>query len=190
VDGVVANLMEGWLRLYNQDHGTTLDTRDITQWDIHKIPKIAEQGVKIYDYLHRADLYDSVQPINGAQEGVQGLRELGHRVVFVTTNVKGMTDPKWTWLEMWGFLPKGRHNQDDLAVVADKLLIDTAIHIDDKPATIEDWVEKKHRRGILFEQPWNSHALDHKHSNFWMWVQRESTWPGIVSYIGRAYHDH
>ena len=182
VDGTVADLLHVWLGKYNADYDDDLTPEDITGWDVAPFVK-PECGKKIYDYLRRGDLYDEVPVISGALEGVEDIRRRGHRVVFVTTCVKNMTDPKWNWLERHGFLPKGRHNQDDLVIAADKTLIDARLLIDDRPTTIERWVERQKRHALLFWSSYNHTALDHKPSAFWLWATKVKTWLEIKRYF-------
>lgn|SRR5512135_993687 len=183
VDGVVADLFHSWLGHYNRDYNDTLTPEQITDWDVSKFVK-PECGKKIYDYLHHGDLYDEVPPIEGALEGLERIREIGHRVVFVTTCVKQMTDPKWNWLERHGFLPKGKHNQDDLIVAADKLLVDAQLLIDDRAKTIVRWVNDKSRRGMLFQ---SSYVLPDVPSAFWMKCSRVSNWSHLLTEFVRIY---
>ncbi len=185
VDGVVADLFASWLAKYNKDYNDTLTPDKITEWDVSLFVK-PECGEKIYDYLRHGDLYDEVPVIEGALEGVEELRMLGHRVVFVTTCVKEMTDPKWNWLEKRGFLPHGRYNQDDLVIAADKLLVDAQLLIDDRAKTVVRWVNDKGKRAILFQ---SSYVLPDVPSAFWMKCGRAANWHQLLHDFVRRYGD-
>lgn len=155
VDGVIANLHYRWIELYNQDYGDGLCLEDLKSWDADKWNLKPECGNKIYDYLRRQDLYDKVPVIAGARRGVTVLKELGYRVVYVTSNARGMTEPKWTWLESHGFLPV-RVTHSDLIIAHDKSLINVDVLIDDKLWNVQSFP----RRAILFDSPWNRHNPD------------------------------
>jgi 5'-nucleotidase len=147
VDGVVADLHPEWLRRYNVDYDDNLTSADITAWNTHEFVK-PECGKKIYSYLSRADLYDRVEPVFGAQYGVSRLRHAGFQPVFVTSNVKGMTDPKWKWLEKFDFLK----SQSELVVMHDKSLLNAGILIDDGAHNIKAF---RGAQPLLFDAPWN-----------------------------------
>lgn len=151
VDGVIANLHQTWLDRYNQDYNDTVRLEQLHNWDAEKWPIKPECGKKIYDYLRQGDLYQEVQPFPGALYFVQSLKKQVHRVVYVTSNAKGMTDQKWEWLEREGFLPTGRYTAEDLVVAHDKRLVKTDVLIDDKLAT----VVRHPYPTILMDQPWN-----------------------------------
>lgn len=154
VDGVVADLHTRWLELYNRDFGDNLTVVDIRAWGLDEFVK-PEAKKAIYGYLHKEDLYDHVRPVEGALEGVQYLRARGYRVVFVTSNVLGMTDPKWRWLVSKGFLPNTT-SQPDLVVANDKgLLTGVDTLLDDRDKNVEDWQKASGRTGILFDAPYN-----------------------------------
>lgn len=187
VDGVIADLFAAWLAKYNKDYDDTLTADKITDWDVTKFVK-PECGTKIYDYLRHGDLYDEVPVIKGAQEGIDAFREAGHRIVYVTTCVKEMTDPKWHWLERNGFLPKGKHTQDDLVVAADKLLVDAQLLIDDRSKTVVRWVTEKGKRAFLFESS-APYDLPEVHSAFWLRCTHVQSWDSLHKEFVRIYGD-
>jgi len=93
VDDVACDLVTEWIRLYNRDYFDTLSTPDITEWNIVKFVK-PECGDKIYDYLDNPSLYDTIYPVERSIDGVIALRNMGHRVVFVTSAVNGCAGRK------------------------------------------------------------------------------------------------
>lgn len=149
VDGVVADLLSRWLRLYNQDYDDCLTPADITSWETNEFVK-PECGKRIFHYLDRADLYDGVLPIEGARVGVQELRAMGHRVVYVTACSSGvMAKGKIEWLFRHDFLT----DMKDLMVARDKSLAKGDLMIDDYIKNLRDFGG----RGVLFDAPYNRH---------------------------------
>lgn len=144
VDGVVADLYTEWLGRYNRDYDDKLTVDDLTVWGIHTLVK-PECGTKIFDYLAHPDLYEKIEPIGGARSAVYYIRQNGDRPIFVTSNLRGMTDQKWDWLVRHGFIKEG-HYCDDLVVCHDKSLINVDILIDDS----YDNVKHFGGMGILF----------------------------------------
>jgi 5'(3')-deoxyribonucleotidase len=183
-DGVVCNLHEPWYARYNRDYKDQLTLARVTHWDVHKFVK-PECGTKVYDYLTQPDLYDDVQPVPGALEGIQRLRALGHQITFVTSCTFGMTDAKARWFERYGFSERrpGHGLPRDMVVANDKNMIDAHLLIDDAAHNVRAWVESKQRRAILLEYPHNRGLLDEVPSAFWMRCHRAKDWPAIVRYV-------
>jgi len=167
---VVADLHTEWLRRYNADYGDTLTSDQVTGWEIHRFVS-ARCGKRIYDYLGAPDLYDNVPLVKAAAWGVDQLRRRGHRVVFVTSNVKGMLDQKWDWLEKNGFLPPGP-TAVDLVSATDKSFIAADVAIDDYQENLRT---SRASYRLLLAQPWNAGATG-------PW-DRVFTWPDIVGQV-------
>ena len=164
VDGVVAELDSEWLRRYNQDYKDHMTKKDWTSWGIHNLVK-PECGTKIYEYLWMDDLYNNVLPIEGSLFGVQHLRSMGHRCVFVTS---GIQPAKIRWLFNQGFLTSKIWQSDpDVAIVNDKSLIHGDVLIDDRPKNIDDFLKNFGSDAILFDQPWNQEYHDVKRATSW-----------------------
>jgi 5'(3')-deoxyribonucleotidase len=147
VDGVLADLHTEWLRRYNADYGDTMTRDDVTRWGIETLVKPA-CGKRIYDYLSQPDLYEYVAEIPGAYNAVQAMRARGDRVVYVTSNMKGMTDQKWLWLERHGYLADAR----DLVVATDKSLVLVDALVDDALINVRAF---RRGGGVLVNAPWN-----------------------------------
>jgi len=183
-DGVTCNLHDPWYGRYNRDYNDNLTSERVKSWDIHKYVK-PECGLKIYDYLHEPDLYAEVRPIEGALEGVQALRDAGHRVLFTSACAWGMTDQKAEWFRQYGFItgPKTPMLPSEFIPVQNKLDIDADLLIDDRASTVREWVEKKHKRALLFSYPHNQSLTDEVPSAFWQWAVRVGGWNEIVGLI-------
>lgn len=182
-DGVTCNLHDPWLRRYNEDYGDTMQLHQWTSWNIHELVK-PECGKKIYDYLHSPGLYGEVQPIAGALEAIQQLREWGHEIVFTSACSYGMTDQKADWFVRHGFVKDNRpFLPPEFIPVMDKLKIDADLLIDDRAETVRDWVQKKQRHAIMFEYPWNSWLVDAVPSVFWTRARRVTNWRGVLRYV-------
>jgi len=157
VDGVVCDLHIPWLARYNQDFNDILSKTDITDWGIHKFvkPNCAEY---IYRYLDDPTLYDDAPEISNAKLGIDGLRSLGHRVVFVTSSVNKVAGRKLAWLREHDFLDTKKNHQVDPDYVEchDKSLVRADVLIDDSLANVRGFSG----RGIVFDQPWNREVSD------------------------------
>lgn len=128
VDDVVANLVEPWLARYNKDYDDSVTPDHCVRWEIEEFVK-PECGKKIFSYLD-STIYEEVQPMPGALEGVRILRDLGHRVIFVTSCGAETASAKYHWLARHGFVG-GTFAQKDLIFATDKSMIRGDVLIDD-----------------------------------------------------------
>lgn len=160
VDSTVADLMTEWLRRYNIDYRDNLSAEHITDWDMTQFVK---REAKIYDYLKLPSLYHSVNPIKGAKKGVDYLREMGWRVVFVSAGLWN-ANKKFEWLKKHGFLA----SEKDFVVAYDKSLVQGDVLIDDKIDNIKDF----RGAGILFTQPWNTNWVTGRRMDSWREISK------------------
>lgn len=154
VDDTVLPLLPQWLAKYNRDFGQDLQPTQVFDFDVRKsvIPEAHDQ---IFRYLHDQDLYDGIEPIEGALAGVEAIREMGCRVVFVTSCNADMAGLKYRKLQEFGFLDPNVEVSADYIEASDKALIAGDIIIDGRLETVVSWV-KTVRRAVLFDQPHNS----------------------------------
>lgn len=155
-DGVTADMYTELFRLYNQEYDdkVTIESAmvgyDHSTWNIKP-----ECGAKILNYFDLPTLYNNVNPVDGALDGVEYLRNLGHRVVFNSASPIDRGDDKLKWLIRQGFLKKGKTFNHDWMVVSDKSLINADLMIDDRPENLQ----KFRGPGIIFDWPYNKGAL-------------------------------
>lgn len=170
VDAVVADLLPAWLAMYNHEYDDTLSPEQITQWDMTSLVK-PECGKKIYSYLTRDDLYELVDPIDGAISSIHWLRQREYDVRFLTS---GVQPAKINWLGNHGLLLSEHFLfSPDVIIAHDKSLIKGDILIDDNLKNCESFVGKS----ILFAQPWNNVV-----SQFF----RAEGWPDVIQYLARG----
>lgn len=167
VDGVCANHLPEWVRVYNKDWNDNLDYRTINEWDMTKFVK-PECGTQIYKYLSMPGLYDKVHSIPGAYDGVEYIRSLGHRVIFVTAGAHHGGE-KYDWLRHHKFNP-GKY-AEDFVVAYDKSLIRGDMIIDDRYENVYNFGKLK---SILFDAPYNQHKG---------WAVRCKNWNQIIDWI-------
>lgn len=160
VDGVVAALHAEWVRRYNEAFDDTFTLERWTTWDIASLVK-PECGARYFDILRHDDLYDHVEPMLHALEGVEALREAGHRVVFCTATGVHQAGKKLLWLERHGFLDLVHDGSKDYVEMRDKSLIRADVLIDDYTGNLRGF----HGVGVLFYAPWNRDHLPH---HFWV----------------------
>lgn len=154
VDDVCAKTVERWLRLYNQD----IDNCDkpwrfieeIEGWDMAQ--ELGIDPALVMEYFSKPYFWEHVEPVEGALSAIRGLRVMGLRIVFVTSNPHPEL-PRW--LTENGFLLPYDPTPANFIVTNDKSSVVADVLIDDNP---------KHYRGfpgyaVRFERPWNTGDL-------------------------------
>jgi len=157
VDDVTVGLVSAWLQKYNVDHNDFLREEDIKTWDIGSYTKI---GHKMYDYLKDPYLYAKVQPVEGSWIGVQTLRNMGYRIIFITSSSIEQSGVKYNLLFNTGFV----NRREDYFEATDKSLIKCDYLVDDR---IEN-VENAHGQGIIYTRAWNTSLQGYPRVNNWI----------------------
>jgi 5'(3')-deoxyribonucleotidase len=163
VDDIIFDLVPIWIRKYNKDYSDNLKVSQISDWNIKRFV-LKDCGKKIYDYIKTPDIYDSIKPVKDSLWGVDTLKTLGCRVVFVTVNNYG--NAKYDLLLKYGYMDSGR----DFVVAEDKALVKSGVLLDDNFQNVKDFGEN----GWLMSRPWN---LKYKYSN------RVKNWKDFVKKI-------
>ena len=180
VDGVVADLLTEWLGRYNVRWGDDLTKEDILAWDLAKFVR-PECGNQVFDILWEEDLYDYVSPIEGALEGIHEFREMGCRVVYVTSSNEITAKSKMVWLDLNGFLDKSLPPVSqglDVVIAHDKSLVSGEIMVDDHVGNL---LTTQARLPILFAQPHNEIFADDGWCRLDGW---EEVVTGIAEWVG------
>lgn len=151
IDDVILDLVSNWLKFYNIDFDDNLKRKDITDWNIAKFVK-SKAKQKIYDYVKSPDIYNEVKPIKDSLWGVNTLKSLGYRVIYITVNNYG--NAKYNWLLNYGYMESGK----DFVSTEDKSLIKAEILLDDNFKNIKNFDGE----GFLFSKPWN---IKYKYEN-------------------------
>jgi 5'-nucleotidase len=152
VDDTLCHLTRRWLSLYCAEWGDTLTPEDLTHWNIEEIVK-PDCGLKIFSFLDRPDLYDEVEPIEGAVEGVNLLREMGHHIIFATSTGIPSGYAKFYWLQRNGFFEGVdlKQAKKDYVEIRQKSLLSCDILVDDHWGNLKDFSGER----VLFLRPHN-----------------------------------
>ncbi len=159
IDGVLGDLLPVWVDDYNYDWDDDLDYRTIDQWDLVPFVK-PECGKMIYQYIANPNIYNKVLVISGATLGVYTLRQLGFRIIFVTSTPIGCSGRKFQWLNQHGF----DVSLDDYYEASDKSLIASHYLVDDRDLNVQNAFGK----GIIYTAEYNKNLQGyHRVNNWW-----------------------
>lgn len=162
VDDVLLDLVPRWLHEYNEAYDDNLQKHDVTAWEFWKFVK-PECGKRIYKLLHPT-MYDWVEPVPGAAEFVQAIRDRGHTPRYITAcgdpkNLglhRAFATAKWQALIQHGIAQDG----ELLLPGKDKSRAPVDMLVDDR---VHNCTEFRNGMGILFAQPWNQWYSEDEH---------------------------
>jgi len=147
MDGVLADLMAGWMPYLNEVSGRNLAVEDVDMWGIEHVYGIPFS--KARKPLHREGFWEGLPPYPGAVAFVKRLDQLGHMVYIATApfpSDKCMWGKKMWFENHLRFLPPSR-----LIILHDKHLLRGDMLVDDKPENLTKFPGLR----VLFNQPWN-----------------------------------
>lgn len=165
IDDVCANLFKEWIRRYNERYNDTVSETDIRTWTISNYCTKCTKD-ELFEILGEPDVYEHVDPVEGALETVNWLRAQKnsdgtpkYRVIFVSACVSlASAGQKFEWLLNRGFFGNIQDTWDnrrkvmkDYFPVCDKSLVNVDVLVDDNL----DNVRTTSGVGLLFHRPHN-----------------------------------
>lgn len=84
VDGVLADILTPWCEWIRANYGDDITPEKVTEYGVQKFAPNA--GMAVLDWLDTPNLYDGIEPIDGAVEGMEQLKESGFKLKIVTKN--------------------------------------------------------------------------------------------------------
>ena len=148
VDDTVLDLSKTWLKWYNHDYDDDLTKDKIVTWAIGDYTKIRD---KFYEYLKYKNLYDYVDPVENALDGVKFLRSFPKSKIVYCTHVMGHPQQKYDRLKQLGLLLDEDGYFEGYGDHINKNYINADVLIDDGPKHILN----SNKIAMCFNQPWN-----------------------------------
>lgn len=150
MDEVLANTNKEWLNRYNEDYKDNKVPEDMKSWNHHKWIK-PECGKKIYKYLLDKGFFLSLEPIEGAIDGMNYLLSCEDLDVLIVTaspvESEYAVEDKKKWIRKYlpnfdliNFLPFKR-----------KTIIEADLMFDDGPHNLKDFKGTS----VMFLKEWN-----------------------------------
>ena len=152
VDGVLNNLMDVTLEIYNKRYNTSYTLKDITQYHLENCfePEVANKMKAIFK---ESDIWNKVKPTVNSREGLQRLIRSGHDVYLSTDNYPHTFGNKVDWiLHYYPFIDKSK-----IICIKDKSLLRCDIMIED---CFEKLIAGQHYHRIIMDQNWNQSNKD------------------------------
>lgn len=172
------DLLGNWLKSYNDCYGDNLSAEQVQSWEIHRHAKF---GYKIYEIINRDGFYEELDPLPGAITAVNKIRDMGHKLLFVTASMK---NPNAAAGKLRWVMNNLDTDRKDVIIAHNKYLIKGDVFIDDSPSNIKSYREHWPSSKILtISYPYNaevSHLVDLR-ADFYK--DTETAWASIVQYI-------
>lgn len=159
IDGTLLDIHTPWLAEYNRRSGDDLRVDQIIIWNAHLLMK-PPWAEKYYTY-RTPELYEDVQPLPGAVEGVAALAEAGHTLVAITADGPEFVPVKQRLLE--AYFPGIQHmvfSERKRNTVKIDLLIDDARHNEPDILLVRPWSKRSKTtdRPVIEAETWQSVA--------------------------------
>lgn len=157
IDGVLNNLTEAVLEVYNEDSGDNLTVDDITDYMIEKFVK-PEYKKDFPKYFMDKRVWKRVKPVQEAINLISKFYKEGNLIYFITSTEPYNLYKKDKWLQR--IFPQMIFEMDDMLIrIKHKQLVDVDILVDDYSKNLKG---KTHYFKILINKPWNQNIDDEK----------------------------
>lgn len=170
IDGVLNNLVEQTLTIYNSRNGKNIQLSNITSYNFYDcLPREDAEG--IMSLFKEKSLWDSLKPLQNSQESLKKLIKRGHQIYLATATDSINFEWKIKWLKQYfPFI-----SSDNVIRIMDKSLLKCDVLIDDcLDNLISNFTER-----VCFNQPWNqSKSKDYAYS-----IRRAYSWNDVVNII-------
>lgn len=170
IDGILNNLAERAIEVYNSRNNKTIQVSDITSYNFYDcLSKEDADGIVLL--FKEKELWDSLKPLEGSQNGLKQLIKKGYRIYLATA-----TDPinfgwKMAWLKQYyPFL-----SEDSIIRIMDKSLLKADVLIDD---CLDNLISSFAER-VCLDHPWNHNEL----KDYAYGIRRAYNWSDIVNII-------
>lgn len=170
IDNILNNLAEKAIEVYNSNSNKNIQISDIISYNFYDCLS-KEDADGIVSLFKKKSLWDSLKPLEGAQNGLKQFIKKGHRVYLATA-----TDPinfewKTAWLKQYfPFIP-----EDNVIRIMDKSLLKADVLIDD---CLDNLISSFAERVVL-DYPWNHNEI----KDYAYGIRRAYAWSDIVNII-------
>ncbi len=182
LDGVLAEPMNLWCKLYNERHHTHLTLKDIKQWDVPNLLNITQD--EFYRTLDEAWMrWEEVPPTEeNLPKKVEAVSHYGD-IDIVTGRTEQTVKVCTKWLEHQAIKYDKFVRVD---TTPQKTTLGYDVYIDDAPRLFKSLLSRLTGHGILYTRPWNHEVRENSR------IYRVRNWeeiPPVLSLLSREPHD-
>ena len=172
VDDVCCNLQEVIVELFNKKFGSNYALEDFTEYDIMNVLP-TQDAMVMKEMYGMSGVYDKVKPMPGAQEALEKLINLGHKVYLVTAAIPRTYDEKVAFIKrFFPYIDEGH-----IVCMKHKWMFKADIMIEDN---LQALLAKPYYHRICFDRPWNRNVSDWTYD-----IHRCKNWNEIVEVVNK-----
>jgi 5'(3')-deoxyribonucleotidase len=170
IDNIINNLAEKTIEIYNHRNNKNIKVSDIISYNFYDCCS-KEDADNIIGLFKDKKLWDSLNPLEGSQNGLKQLIKKGHSVYLATATHPINFEWKIAWIKQYfPFIP-----EDNVIRIVDKSLLKADAIIDD---CLDNLISSFAER-ICLDYPWNhNESKDYAYS-----IRRAYNWSDIVNII-------
>ncbi len=154
LDGVVAAFNDGWMKVHNEEFGSSLRSDMVTSWNALHVLGGFDDMDAFWAWArpneHRGSVFRHLELIPGALETLGSLAADGHEIVILTSK------PDWAVPDTLHWLADRRIPTREIHFVYEKHEVRCDVYLDDAPIVLPDLV-RHHPDSLVcrFVRPWN-----------------------------------
>jgi len=154
MDCILVDMLPPWLARYNEICGTNVRVSDIEDYNVGTV---CENTEVLYKILDEDGFFFNMEPMAGAVEGLQALRDDGYNIVIVTqppriAELAVRDKRRWILKHFPDF------DLTDMIFCHHKEMVRGDLILDDKPAHLINW-KKANPNGIVATLDWKFSRL-------------------------------
>lgn len=175
IDNCLNNLTEQTLKMYNERYGTDYTLENITSYSFGDCFSL-EEAQKMQAMFLEKDLWDSLEPLEGAAWGLQSLINEGYKVYAATSTHHTNFPWKCEWIKKWFSF----FDIKNVICIHDKSLLKCDVLIEDCYSNLTKSMSDR----ILINYPWNQSTRDYVYG-----INRAYNWEEVVRFVNKIYKD-
>lgn len=170
LDNTLCNLQKIVIDKFNNRYGSSYTMEDFIKYNISECLS-RDEAVKMQAIYIEPGIYDSVKPLQGAQEALQKLIRVGHEVYIVTHSDPSIFTEKAEWIRYWfPFIDKSH-----IISMEHKWLFKCDLMVEDN---LDNLLGGSHYDRICFDYPWNRDVRDYVYD-----INRVTSWSEVVDVV-------
>ncbi len=181
LDSTVADLLDEWLGLYNEEYNVNYTAKEIHDWELGKCVPI---GSEVYKYLDDPGLYRRLKPYSGAIEALSRIHGAGHKIHIISSPSPAehtAADKLWWCKYHLPFLPRKQIN-----LMHEKHHFTCDVIVDDAPHHVRDFkLHQPATKRVALAFPYNECVAEDLHLRANSFEDTENAWREIEEFINK-----
>lgn len=173
-DNVMCMLQERVIEIFNSRHNKNYTLDDFTDYNIeNNLP--VQEAIDFKSIYGESGLYETIKPIDGAQNGIRKLIDNGHNVFIVTDAIPNTYGEKVAFIKHYfPFI-----DESHIVAMKHKEYFRCDVMIEDN---LQNLLAKPYYDRIIMDYPWNRNTHDEVYS-----IKRCTNWDEIVAAVEEFY---